>query len=363
MPEPLPPTTDQRPNSGNGAVATPLLDVRDLVVHFAVGGGLFRRPKIVHAVDGISFSLQPGATLGLVGESGCGKTTTGRAVLRLLPVTGGAIAFDGVNLLALDDAGMKPMRRQIQIVFQDPFASLNPRMSVGDMIAEPLEVHGLTSGPATRARVGELLELVGLSRAAAERYPHQFSGGQRQRIGIARALAVEPRFIVLDEPVSALDVSIQSQILNLLLDLQQRLDLTYLFIAHDLAVVGQMSDHVAVMYLGVIVEEGRTADLYRNPRHPYTQSLFSAIPIPDPELEARRRRITLVGEVPSPIDPPTGCRFHTRCPLATERCAVEVPLLRPLAGSQRVACHYAEDSPELMTEALKARGSTPGLAG
>ena len=346
------PTTTRHPEPDpNGARA--LLEARDLVVHFQVGGGLFRRPKTVHAVDGISFSIQPGETLGLVGESGCGKTTTGRAVLRLAPITAGGVLFDGVDLRALGDTAMKQMRRQLQIVFQDPFASLNPRMSIGDMIAEPLTVHGLTDGRTTRARVAELLELVGLSQAAAERYPHQFSGGQRQRIGIARALAVEPRFVVLDEPVSALDVSIQSQILNLLLDLQQRLGLTYLFIAHDLAVVGQMSDRVAVMYLGVIVEEGTTTELYRDPRHPYTQSLFSAIPIPDPEIEHARRRITLVGEVPSPIDPPTGCRFHTRCPIATDRCRVEVPPLRELETGHRVACHYAEESQERMARVAR----------
>jgi oligopeptide transport system ATP-binding protein len=330
------------------AATEPLLDVRDLTVHFPVGGGLFRKPQIVHAVDGISFALRPGETLGLVGESGCGKTTTGRAVLRLTPVTSGAIHFDGVDLLALPDEAMRRMRRQVQIVFQDPFASLNPRLSVGEIVAEALTVHRLASGPALRRRVGELLELVGLSQSAAERYPHQFSGGQRQRIGIARALAAEPRFVVLDEPVSALDVSIQSQILNLLLDLQSRLGLTYLFIAHDLAVVGQMSDRVAVMYLGQIVEEGATADLYRQPLHPYTQSLFSAIPIPDPELEQRRRRITLVGEVPSPINPPSGCRFHTRCPIAAEVCRTSVPPLRRLADGHRAACHFAEESQQLM---------------
>jgi oligopeptide transport system ATP-binding protein len=336
-----------------------LLDVRDLTVHFRVGGGLLRRPSIVHAVDGISFALRSGETLGLVGESGCGKTTTGRAVLRLTPVTGGSVLYEGTDLLALSAEQVRRMRRRLQIVFQDPFASLNPRLSVGEIIGEPLRVHGLAHGAGLRTRVGELLTLVGLGPAAAGRYPHQFSGGQRQRIGIARALAVEPRFVVLDEPVSALDVSIQSQILNLLLDLQTRLNLTYLFIAHDLAVVGQMSDRVAVMYLGVIVEEGATADLYRDPRHPYTQALFSAIPIPDPELELTRRRITLAGEVPNPINPPSGCRFHTRCPIATDRCRAEVPALRTLAPGHRVACHYAEESPRLMAVAVDRRAA-PG---
>jgi oligopeptide transport system ATP-binding protein len=348
-----------QPVTNNGTTATslaaPLLEVRDLVVHFPIGGGLFRRPLTVHAVDGISFALRPGETLGLVGESGCGKTTTGRAVLRLTRVTEGVITFDGTDLRRLSDEEMRRMRRQMQIVFQDPFASLNPRLTIGEIVGEPLTVHGLAGGPALRARVRELLELVGLPPNAAERYPHQFSGGQRQRIGIARALAVEPRFVVLDEPVSALDVSIQSQILNLLLDLQARLGLTYLFIAHDLAVVGQMSDRVAVMYLGQIVEEGTTADLYRAPRHPYTQSLFSAIPIPDPELEQRRQRITLAGEVPSPINPPPGCRFHTRCPIATDLCRREAPRLRSLGNGHRAACHYAEESQELMTAALRQR--------
>jgi oligopeptide transport system ATP-binding protein len=334
------------------ALAEPLLAVRDLTVHFSIGGSFFRKPAIVHAVDGVSFFLREGETLGLVGESGCGKTTTGRAVLRLTPATSGSVRFGGVDLRALSDEAMRRMRRQVQIVFQDPFASLNPRLSVGEIVGEPLNVHGLASGPALRRRVGELLELVGLSPSAAERYPHQFSGGQRQRIGIARALAVEPRFLVLDEPVSALDVSIQSQILNLLLDLQTRLGLTYLFIAHDLAVVGQMSDRVAVMYLGLIVEESTAADLYRQPRHPYTQSLFSAIPIPDPELEQTRRRITLVGEVPSPINPPSGCRFHTRCPIATDLCHRETPSLRTLSTGHRVACHYAEESQQRMASAL-----------
>jgi oligopeptide transport system ATP-binding protein len=332
-----------------------LLDVRDLTVHFAHGGGFLHRPSIVRAVDGISFALRSGETLGLVGESGCGKTTTGRAVLRLTPVTSGSVRFEGSDLLALSDEELRQARRRVQIVFQDPFASLNPRLSVGDIIGEPIRVHGLARGADVRARVSELLTLVGLSPAAASRYPHQFSGGLRQRIGIARALAVEPRFVVLDEPVSALDVSIQSQILNLLLDLQTRLQLTYLFIAHDLAVVGQMSDRVAVMYLGLIVEEGPTSDLYRAPRHPYTQALFSAIPIPDPEHELNRRRITLVGEVPSPIAPPPGCRFHTRCPIASERCRIEVPALRPVSDGHRVACHYAEESQERMAAADTGR--------
>jgi oligopeptide transport system ATP-binding protein len=330
-----------------------LLSVEDLFVHFPIStGGFFGGTReTVKAVDGVSFAVKHGETLGLVGESGCGKTTTGRAILRLAPVTSGNVVYDGTNLTALSQEAMRRQRRHIQMVFQDPFASLNPRHTITSIVGEPLRVHGLANGRELIVKVRELLALVGLSGNALGRYPHEFSGGQRQRIGIARALAAEPEFVVLDEPVSALDVSIQSQILLLLLDLQQRLGLTYLFIAHDLAVVGQMSDRVAVMYLGKIVELASREELYRQPLHPYTQSLLSAVPFPDPKIERDRRRVILSGEVPSPVNPPSGCRFHTRCPIASERCAVDVPELRKLGPDQMVACHFAEQSQELMAKA------------
>jgi oligopeptide/dipeptide ABC transporter ATP-binding protein len=322
------------------AVAPPLVRVENLVKHFPVRAGLFgRHTGAVHAVDGVSFELARGETLALVGESGCGKSTTGRLVLRLLEPTSGTVRFDGRDLAALGGDELRGLRREMQIIFQDPYGSLNPRMTVGQMLAEPLALHGLAPGR-HQERVAELLALVGLAPAHARRYPHEFSGGQRQRIGIARALAVEPRLVVCDEPVSALDVSIQAQVINLLQDLQRRFGLAYLFIAHDLAVVKHIATRVAVMYLGKIVELVAKHELFAQPRHPYTQALLSAIPVPEPRL--RRRRIILQGDVASPIDPPPGCRFRTRCPHARERCAVADPPLTVRDG-HAVACHYWEE--------------------
>jgi oligopeptide/dipeptide ABC transporter ATP-binding protein len=318
--------------------STPLLRVENLVKHFAVKKGFFGRASAaVQAVDGVSFDIAAGETLALVGESGCGKSTAGRLVLRLLEPTSGKVWFDGKDVFALDDRSVRSLRREMQMIFQDPYASLNPRMTVGDMIAEPLALHGLATGAAAQARVRELLGLVGLPPQHAHRYPHEFSGGQRQRIGIARALAVEPRLIVCDEPVSALDVSIQAQVINLLQDLQRRFGLAYLFIAHDLAVVKHIAAKVAVMYLGKIVEHADKRTLFAAPRHPYTRALLSAIPVPDPAI--RRTRLLLQGDVPSAIGPPPGCRFQTRCPYVQERCRVEEP---PLAaeGAHLVACHF-----------------------
>jgi oligopeptide transport system ATP-binding protein len=323
-----------------------LLEVDGLVVHYDVRGAgrVFRRHETVHAVDGISFALAMHETLGLVGESGCGKSTTGRTVLFLERPTAGRIRFEGRDLGALEKRDLTALRRRMQIVFQDPIGSLNPRHTVGQLIAEPLLVHHLTARDRRRERVEQLLELVGLPVDLATRFPHELSGGQCQRVGIARALAVEPSLLVLDEPVSALDVSIQAQILQLLTDLQTRLGLSYLFIAHDLAVVGQMSDRVAVMYLGKIVELAERDSLYARPQHPYTQSLFSAVPIPDPKLSREQRRTVLGGEVPSSLTPPTGCRFNTRCPLAQERCRVEEPQLRAVGDGHEVACHFADEA-------------------
>jgi oligopeptide transport system ATP-binding protein len=320
-----------------------LLEVRNLVKHFPVGGGLFgQRRGLVRAVDDISFVIRRGETLGLVGESGCGKTTTGRCILMLERPTSGQILFEGRDLTALDDAGLRGVRRRIQVIFQDPYSSLNPRMTVGQMIAEPLAVHGIVPDRAARAtRVRDLLTHVGLLPQHAHRYPHELSGGQRQRVGIARALAMEPSLIICDEPVSALDVSIQAQIINLLEDLQAEFGLTYLFIAHDLSVVRHISDRVAVMYLGKIAEIADRKPLYDDPLHPYTRALLAAVPIPDPELEQRRERVVLGGEVPSPLNPPSGCVFHPRCPIAIDRCPREVPALREVKPGQWAACILA----------------------
>jgi oligopeptide transport system ATP-binding protein len=324
-------------------MAEVLLEVRDLVKHFPVGGGLFGKARgLVRAVDGVSFSIDRGETLGLVGESGCGKTTTGRCILQLERATTGQVCFEGRDLTALDGRALRAVRRRIQVIFQDPYSSLNPRMTVGQIIAEPLAVHRIiATAEARRARVQDLLRRVGLLPAHAHRYPHQMSGGQRQRVGIARALALEPTLIVCDEPVSALDVSIQAQIINLLEDLQQELGLTYLFIAHDLAVVRHISDRVAVMYLGKLVELADRQALYEDPLHPYTRALLAAVPIPDPDLEARRERVVLGGEVPSPLTPPPGCVFHPRCPIAVEQCREIVPELREIKPGHWAACHLA----------------------
>ena len=321
----------------------PILEVRNLVKHFQVGGGLFGgRAGLVRAVDGVSFEIRRGETLGLVGESGCGKTTTGRCILQLERPTSGQILFEGRELTALDENALRPIRRRMQVIFQDPYSSLNPRMTVGQIIAEPLAVHGIVADRGRRAtRVRELLSHVGLLPQHAHRYPHQLSGGQRQRVGIARALAVEPLLIICDEPVSALDVSIQAQIINLLEDLQAQFGLTYLFVAHDLSVVRHISDRVAVMYLGKIVEITDRKSLYDSPLHPYTKALLSAVPIPDPALEAQRERVVLGGEVPSPLSPPPGCVFHPRCPIAIDRCRVEVPELREIHPAHRAACLLA----------------------
>jgi peptide/nickel transport system ATP-binding protein len=327
---------------GNGAGA--LVHVEDLKVYFPIKSGVVfdRHVGDIRAVDGISLSIQRGETLGLVGESGCGKSTAGRAILRLYEPTGGRIVFDGRDITHLKEGDLRPLRRRMQMVFQDPFASLNPRHSVGRIVGEPLRVYGTGRSESSR-RVRELLELVGLPQDAASRYPHEFSGGQRQRIGVARAIALNPEFIVADEPVSALDVSIQAQIINLMEELQDELGLTYLFIAHDLAVVRHISDRIAVMYLGKIAEVAPGDDLYDNPLHPYTITLLSSIPIPDPEVERTRTAIRVEGDLPSPANPPPACRFHTRCPFVQPtRCAEEEPPLRPLEG-HFVACHYAED--------------------
>ncbi len=322
----------------------PLVEVDDLKVWFPIKSGLVldRHVGDVRAVDGVSLSIARGETLGLVGESGCGKSTLGRAILRLYEPTSGTIRFDGRDITKLGEGEMRPLRRQMQMIFQDPFASLNPRHSVGRMVREPMKVHGVGDKKTMSSRVRELLEVVGLPRDAASRYPHEFSGGQRQRIGLARALALNPDFIVCDEPVSALDVSIQAQIVNLLEELQEQFDLTYLFIAHDLAVVRHISNRIIVMYLGSVVEVSPADDLYDNPLHPYTISLLSAIPIPDPVIERERETILLQGDLPSPANPPAACRFHTRCPFVQPtRCKDEVPELRPLGGHE-VACHWAE---------------------
>lgn len=316
-----------------------LLEVKNLVKHFPITKGIIfsRQVGAVKAVDGISFTVRRGETLGLVGESGCGKTTTGRVILRLIEPTSGEVWFDGKNVPALSKDELRELRKDMQIIFQDPYASLNPRMTVGDIIGEPLHIHKLAKGKEREKRIQELLDVVGLSSFHARRFPHEFSGGQRQRIGIARALAVRPKLIVCDEPVSALDVSIQAQVINLLQDLQEEFGLTYLFIAHDLSVVKHISDRVAVMYLGKIVELADKDRLYSNPKHPYTQALLSAIPIADPTV--KRQRIILKGDVPSPINPPSGCRFHTRCPYAMDICRVKEPEFVDTGDGHFAACH------------------------
>jgi oligopeptide/dipeptide ABC transporter ATP-binding protein len=351
-----------------------LLEVDGLKVYFPISSGIILERHIgdVRAVDGVSFRLRRGETLGLVGESGCGKSTTGRAIIRLYEPTAGRITFDGVDVSGLKGDALRRMRRRMQMIFQDPYASLDPRMTAGGIVAEPLDIHGIGAPGDRRERVRELLATVGLNPDYAVRYPHEFSGGQRQRIGVARALALEPDLVVADEPISALDVSIQAQIINLLERLQGRLGLTYLFIAHDLSVVRHISDRIAVMYLGRIVELAGSRALNREPLHPYTVALLSAIPIPNPVIEARRRRIILKGDVPSPVAPPSGCRFHTRCWLRErlgnpERCTTEEPELRPLAEGHEVACHFAEEvagsAEQFQATGRSTAGAAPAGAG
>ncbi len=325
------------------AVAPPLLRVSDLKMHFPIFKGLLRRRVgEIKAVDGISFEIRAGETLGLVGESGCGKSTAGRAILRLYQPTAGAVELEGRDIATLEGDALRALRPQMQMIFQDPQASLNPRMTVASIIGEPLLEHARMDRSARRARVDELMDQVGLNRTYANRYPHEFSGGQRQRIGIARALALNPQFIVCDEPIAALDVSIQAQVVNLLEDLQEKLGLTYLFISHDLSMVRHLATRVAVMYLGRLVEVAAREDLYDAPLHPYTQALISAVPSPDPEIEARRHRIILTGDVPSPANPPKGCSFSTRCPKVFDRCRVDDPALRDLGHGRFAACHLVE---------------------
>jgi oligopeptide transport system ATP-binding protein len=333
-PQPMP-ASDQRGSSDDV-----LVRIQGLKMHFPITEGIILARTVgnVRAVDGVDFAVRRGETLGLVGESGCGKSTTGRAVLQLYKPTAGSVNFDGVELTMLGAEPLRKMRRRMQMIFQDPYASLNPRMTVSTIIGEPLQVHGLASGKARQERITELLHVVGLNSYYMNRYPHEFSGGQRQRIGIARALAVQPEFIVADEPISALDVSIRAQVINLMEDLQAEFNLTYLFIAHDLSVVRHISDRVAVMYLGKIVELADRNELYKNPQHPYTKALLSAVPIPDPVAEMKRERIILQGDVPSPINPPRGCRFHTRCPIAIPACSVVDPPFEEKAPGHWAAC-------------------------
>ena len=336
-------TTEIKTGNGmQGVVAQGdvLIDVKNLKVYFPVTAGVIFQHKVadVKAVDGVNFQIRKGETLGLVGESGCGKSTTGRAILQLYRPTEGEIMFGQTELTKLKGGDLRRMRRKMQMIFQDPYASLNPRMSVGAIVGEPLAIHGLAK-TGRRERISELMRIVGLNPYYASRYPHEFSGGQRQRIGVARALAVEPEFIVCDEPVSALDVSIQAQIINLLQDLQNEFGLTYLFIAHDLSVVRHISDRIAVMYLGKVMELTGRDELYENPLHPYTKALLSAVPVPDPEVEGKRERIILAGDVPSPMHPPAGCVFHTRCPIAIDECRSVIPEWREISRDHWVACH------------------------
>lgn len=321
-----------------------LVEVRNLKKYFTINHGFFAKSKkYVKAVDDVSFFIRKGETLGLVGESGCGKSTTGRTIIKLYDPTGGEIIYDGVDISKMSEHELKPYRKRMQMIFQDPYASLNSRMTVGDIIGEALDIHNLAEGDQRARIIEELLDRVGLNKDHSSRYPHEFSGGQRQRIGIARALAVSPDFIICDEPISALDVSIQAQVVNMLEDLQNELGLTYLFIAHDLSMVKHISDRIGVMYLGKMVELTESGELYERPEHPYTQSLLSSIPIPDPEVTRAKKRIILEGDVPSPLNPPSGCRFRTRCRYAMDRCAVDEPALREVSPGHMVACHLMDE--------------------
>jgi oligopeptide/dipeptide ABC transporter ATP-binding protein len=345
----------------------PLLRIEDLVVHYGLGGGPFKRSeRRIHAVEGVSLSLSAGETLGLVGESGCGKSTMARAMVRLLEPTAGRIG--GVDITHLNRKALRPVRRELQMVFQDPYGSLNPRLPISEIIAEPLKIHGQYKKGTGRARVEEVMSLVGLTSEYAKRYPHQLSGGQRQRVGIARSLALNPKILILDEPVSALDVSIQAQVINLLEDIQARLGISFLFIAHNLSVVRQISDRVAVMYLGHVVELGSRSQVYAQPAHPYTRALLSAAPVADPSVKGSRQRIILKGDVPSPADPPSGCVFHTRCWLREQldnpdRCVAEAPVLSDAAGmGQSVACHFTEHTGRAIRPVVPARSPLPTTA-
>ena len=335
-----------------------LISLENLKVHFKIGGGLFKETKIVKAVDGVSFEIKKGETLGLVGESGCGKSTLGKAILRLTPITSGRVMYNGKDIAHLSETAMRDQRKNLQMIFQDPYASLNPRMNVGQIIGEPIHTFGLKKDRSVEAQVGALMETVGMSRRFMRRYPHEFSGGQRQRIGIARALAVDPEFIVADEPISALDVSIQAQIMNLMEKLQAEKNLTYLFISHDLRAVRHLSDRVAVMYLGRIVELSNGKEIYAEPLMPYTKALISAVPVPDPEIEAKRTRIILKGDVPSPINPPSGCPFHTRCPYMIEACKQNVPSLIEIKPKHFAACiRISAEKPHIEENAAQDLGA------